>query len=157
MKPSKPRLIAENRKARHDYHIEETLEAGLALTGSEVKSLRAGKANLMDGYAVVENGEVFLRNVHISPYEQAGEMGHEPMRARKLLLHKSEILKIRMKVREKRYTLVPLRLYFNPAGRAKVELALARGKREYDKRQDIQEREARRKIARALKDNMGAK
>jgi SsrA-binding protein len=142
--------IAENRKARHDYFVEETYEAGIALQGTEVKSLRAGRVNLRDGYAHIVNGEVFLENVHISPYEQANRFNHEPLRKRKLLMHKSEILRLFSQVREKGYTLVPLRLYFKQ-GRAKVELGLGKGKKSYDKRDDVAARDVQREIARALR------
>jgi SsrA-binding protein len=142
--------IAENRKARHDYFVEETYEAGIALQGTEVKSLRAGRVNLRDGYAHIVNGEVFLENVHISPYEQASRFNHEPLRKRKLLMHKGEILRLFSEVREKGYTLVPLRLYFKQ-GRAKVELGLAKGKKSYDKRDDIATRDVQREIARAMR------
>lgn len=144
------KVITENRKARHDYHIEEIIEAGIALTGSEVKSLRAGKVNLRDSYARVEGGEVFLHNMHITPYEKASRFNHDPLRVRKLLLHKGEIRGFVGRAGEKGYTLVPLRLYFR-RGLAKVELALARGKKEYDKRADIARREAEVEIARAIK------
>lgn len=149
---SKPdiQVVAENRKARHDYHIEETIEAGLVLTGTEVKSLRLGRAQLREGYAVIEGGEAYLLNVNVSPYERGNRYNHEPLRRRKLLLHKIEIMRLLGRVREKGYTLVPLRLYFK-RGCAKVELGLARGKRQYDKRADIAERDARRELARALR------
>jgi SsrA-binding protein len=142
--------IAENRKARHDYFIEETFEAGIALQGTEVKSCRLGRVNLRDGYAQVEHGELFLHNVHISPYEQGNRFNHEPLRKRKLLMHKHEILRLHGKVREKGFTLVPLRLYLKK-GRVKVELALVRGKKSYDKRADIAARDAQREIARAMR------
>lgn len=140
--------IADNRKARHDYFIEEAFEAGIALQGTEVKSLRAGRVNLRDGYAQVENGEIFLNNVHISPYEQANRFNHEPLRKRKLLMHKDEIRRLFGQVREKGYTLVPLRMYFKK-GRAKVEIGLAKGKKHYDKREDIAARDVEREMARA--------
>lgn len=142
--------ISENRKARYDYFVEETLEAGLALQGSEVKSCRAGRVNLRDGYAQIENGEIFLQNVHISPYEQANRFNHEPLRKRKMLMHKNEILRLFGEVRQKGYTLVPLRLYFKK-GRVKVEIGLAKGKKEYDKRDDVAARDSQREIARALR------
>jgi SsrA-binding protein len=145
------RTITVNRKARHDYFIEETVEAGLALTGSEVKSLRDGRANLKDSFARIDRGEAVLVNAHISPYEAAARDGHEPTRSRKLLLHRQQIDRLAGKVKEKGLTLIPLRLYFNARGRAKVELGLARGKRQYDKRQTIKEREARRETERALR------
>ncbi|MGE5484331.1 MAG: SsrA-binding protein SmpB [Ignavibacteriales bacterium] len=147
------KVIAENRKAWHDYHIEETIEAGIALVGTEVKSLRLGKLSLRDSYAQVKNGEAFLYNAHISPYDPADRFNHDPLRPRRLLLHKREIQRILQKAEERGYTLVPLKMYFK-RGLAKVELAVARGKREYDKRQDIAEKDARRDIARALKKRM---
>nr|PZN70756.1 MAG: SsrA-binding protein [Bacillota bacterium] len=143
--------IAENRKARHDYFVEETYEAGIVLVGSEVKSCRAGRVNLRDAYAQIKDGEIFLLNCHISPFEPANRFNHEPLRPRKLLMHKAEILRLYGKVRERGFTLVPLRLYFNQKGKVKVELALAKGKRAHDKREDIAAREARREIARALR------
>lgn len=144
------KTVAENRKARHDYHIEETFEAGIALQGTEVKSLRLGQANLRDSYAVVEKGEVLMYNVHISPYPFGNRFNHEPRRTRKLLLHRAEIRRLIGRTREKGYTLVPLRIYFK-RGKAKVELALARGKKLYDKREDIAKRDARRDMERALR------
>lgn len=145
------RIACENRKARHDYFIHEALEAGIALTGTEVKSLRAGKANLKDSYASVKNGEVFLENMHISPYEQGSFSNHDPLRKRKLLLHKKEIMKIVGQTKEKGFTLVPLKIYFK-RGRAKVELALASGKHNYDKRRTLADKAAKRDIERALKE-----
>jgi SsrA-binding protein len=148
--PAEPeRTVVANRRARHDYHLEETYEAGIQLVGSEVKSLRAGRASLQDAYAKVRGGEVWLVNMHIAPYEQAGPFNHDPLRPRKLLLHKSEIRRLVGKVKERGYTLVPLRVYFR-RGLAKVELALARGKKQVDRRADIRKREAERQIARAL-------
>jgi len=141
--------VAVNKKARHDYHIEETCEAGLALLGTEVKSLRAGQCSLRDSYAEVRGGEVFLVNSHIAAYKHGNRFNHEPRRDRKLLLHKREIMRLVGKVRERGYTLVPLRIYFKGT-RAKVELALVRGKRAYDKRRDIAERDAKRAMQRAL-------
>lgn len=143
------RDIAVNRRARHEYHIDETFEAGIALMGSEVKALRAGKANLQDSFARVENGEVWLWNVHISPYGPASQFGHEPTRTRKLLLHREEIARLHGKVKERGLTLVPLRLYFKN-GRAKVELGLARGKKQHDKRDAIRAREVQREVDREL-------
>lgn len=143
-------VIADNRKARHDYFVEETYEAGLALQGTEVKSCRAGRVNLRDGYALVKDGEIFLFNVHISPYEQANRFNHEPLRLRKMLMHKEEIQRLYGKIREKGYTLVPLKLYFKK-GRVKVEIGLAKGKKSYDKREDIAARDVQREIARALR------
>jgi len=142
--------IAENRKARHDYFVEETYEAGIVLVGSEVKSCRAGRVNLRDAYAQIKDGEIYLYGCHISPYEQANLFNHEPLRPRKLLMHKAEIQRLYGKVREKGFTLVPLRLYFKK-GKVKVELALAKGKRAFDKREDIAAREAKREMARALR------
>jgi len=148
---SEPQNIAVNRKARHDYFIDETFEAGIVLTGSEVKSLRDGRANLKDSYARIANNEAILMNVHISPYDPAARANHEVTRTRKLLLHRRELDRLLGKLREKGFTLVPLRLYFNARGRAKVELGLAHGKRQYDKRQTIKEREARRETERAMR------
>lgn len=144
--------VITNRKARHDFHILESMEAGISLQGSEVKSLRLGKANLRDSYGRVENGEVILYNMHISPYEKASYFNHEPKRPRKLLLHKREISKLIGAVREKGHTLVPLKVYFNANGLAKVELALAKGKRIYDKRETIARRDAQRELARVVKE-----
>jgi SsrA-binding protein len=148
---SQIRVVATNRKARHDYAIEDTIEAGIVLIGSEIKSIRAGRVNLRDGYAAIEDGEVWLHNVHIAPYDPASRYGHEPRRRRKLLLHKREIARLERRVQEKGYTLVPLRLYLR-GDLAKVELALARGKRQYDKRAAIAEREARRRTERAIRE-----
>src|SRR5919199_160955 len=144
------KLIADNRKARHDYHLLDRLEAGLVLTGTEVKSLREGRASLRQAYADVRNGEVWLVGANISPYDQGNIANHEPERDRKLLLHKGEIASLIGRVQEKGLTLVPTRLYFKD-GRAKVELALARGKEQRDKRRDLAKREADRQIERALK------
>jgi SsrA-binding protein len=141
--------VATNRKARHDYAIEDTYEAGLVLTGSEVKSLREGRASLVDGYAFIDGGEAWLDAVHIPEYVGGTWNNHAPRRKRKLLLHKAQILKIHNKVKEGGYTLVPLRLYFSD-GRAKVELAVAKGKREYDKRQALRERQDNREAQRAM-------
>jgi SsrA-binding protein len=142
--------VTVNRRARHDFHVEETFEAGLVLSGSEVKSLRAGKAQLKDSYGRIERGEVWLFNAHISLYAAAAQFGHEPTRSRKLLLHRREIQHLIGKVKERGLTLIPLRLYFKK-GRAKVELAVARGKKLYDKRASIKEREVRREMDRARK------
>ena len=143
------RLIAQNRKARHDYHIDETFEAGLVLTGTEVKSLRAGRASLIDGYAVVMDGELWLQGVHIPEYTQGTWTNHAARRTRKLLLHRKEIDEIGAATRESGITIVPLALYFKD-GRAKVEIGLGRGKRSYDKRQTLARREADREAARAM-------
>jgi SsrA-binding protein len=144
------KLIVDNRRARHDYHLLERLEAGLVLTGTEVKSLRAGRANLRNAYAEVRDGEAWLVGAHISEYEQGNVANHDPDRDRKLLLHGREIASLIGKVRERGFTLVATRLYFKN-GRAKVELAVARGKETRDKRRDIARREADRQIERALK------
>jgi len=143
------KVIATNRKARHDYLIEDTIEAGLVLTGSEIKSIRAGQVNLRDSYATIRDGEVWLVNTHIAPYKQASFQNHEPRRERKLLLHRREINRLTGKLQEKGLTLVPLQLYLK-SSRAKVELGLARGKKLYDKRQSLRERDDRRQIERAM-------
>jgi SsrA-binding protein len=143
-------IVCTNKKARRDYHIEDTLEAGLVLRGSEVKSLREGRANLTDAYAWVEKGEAWLSGLHISPYSHTRIEEQEPIRDRKLLLHGLEIRKLTGKTQEKGYTLVPLRIYFR-RGFAKVELGLGKGKKLYDKREDIKRADAEREIARALR------
>jgi SsrA-binding protein len=148
--PAAGRVLAENRKARHDYEIIETLEAGLVLTGTEIKSLRAGKANLVDAYARVEKGEVWLHSIHISPYEQGNRENVDPLRVRKALVHSSEAHRLLIKTREKGFSLIPLRIYLD-GQRAKVELALARGRRQYDKREALAEREMNREKERALR------
>lgn len=153
VKKDETKVIATNRKARHDYHILETYEAGMVLVGSEVKSLRDGKANLKDSYAQVKNEELYLLQMHISPYDKASQFGHDPTRPRKLLMHKREIRRLLGKTVEKGLTLVPLRLYFK-GGHAKIELALVTGKRKYDKRAAIAEREAKRALERAFKEKM---
>jgi SsrA-binding protein len=145
------KLVATNRKAFYDYAIEEKLEAGIVLRGTEVKSLREGRVNLRDSYAGVEHGEVMLFNCHISPYSHGNIMNHEPERPRKLLLHRKEINKLLGKTQQKGLTLVPLRIYFTARGKAKVELALAKGKKQYDRRETIKEREAGREMDRAMK------
>ena len=145
------RTIAENRKARHDFFVEETYEAGVALTGTEIKSLRAGKVNLRDSYAQVKDSEMWLFNVHIAPYDQAGYATHDPTRPRKLLLHRKEINRLAGAITEKGLTIVPLRVYLKN-NRAKVEIALARGKKLYDKREAIAERDSRRDVERALRE-----
>jgi SsrA-binding protein len=144
------RLVASNRKAFHDFFIDETYEAGIALVGTEVKSLREGRINLRDSYAEVKGGELFLVGVHISPYEQGNIWNHDPLRRRKLLLHKDEIRRLTGKVNERGYTIVPTRVYFK-GGRAKVEIGLARGKRLYDKRSDLAKREADREVEREFR------
>jgi SsrA-binding protein len=146
------KTVATNRKARHDYFIDETYEAGIVLTGTEIKSARAGRVNLRDSYVQVRDGELWLIDTHIAPYEQAGRSGHEPKRPRKLLMHRREINRLQGKIQEKGYTIVPLRLYLKHKKWAKVEIALARGKKLYDKRQSIRERDAQREMERELAD-----
>ncbi|KAA5837195.1 SsrA-binding protein SmpB [Saccharopolyspora hirsuta] len=143
------KVIAQNRKARHDWAVLDTYEAGIALTGTEVKSLRQGKAQLVDGFATVDDGEVWLRNVHIPEYTEGTWTNHEPRRSRKLLLHKHEIIRLVGKIKESGLSLIPMSLYFSD-GRAKVELALARGKKAHDKRQDLAKRDAQREMQRAI-------
>jgi len=143
------KLIAQNRKARHDYHIDDTFEAGLVLTGSEVKSLRAGHASLVDGFAHIRDGEAWLAGVHIPEYTEGTWTNHTPRRERKLLLHREQIQRLIGKTKEGSTTLVPLSLYFKD-GRVKVEIALARGKKTYDKRQALSERQSQREMQRAL-------
>lgn len=143
--------VSANRQAYHDYFIHETYECGIALTGTEVKSIRAGRVNLRDSFARVQKGEVFLWNAHISPYEQGNIFNHDPLRTRKLLLHKKEILKIENTLKTKGYTLVPLRMYFRH-GKIKVEIGLAIGKKLYDKRQDMAAKAAKRDLARRIKE-----
>jgi SsrA-binding protein len=142
--------IARNRSARHDYHLLETHEAGLALTGTEVKSLREGKANIADAYGIVRGGEIYLLNAHIAPYSSGGYVNHDPTRSRKLLLHRREIRRLIGAVERQGLTLVPLELYFRN-GRAKVAIALAKGKKLHDKREDTRRRDAEREIARAFR------
>lgn len=143
-------VVARNKRARFDYSIEETLEAGLELVGSEVKSLREGNANLSDSYALPDREQLFLHNMNIGPYKAASHLGHTPLRKRRLLLHRREIEKVLVKVKERGYSLIPLQVYFKK-GWAKVELALARGKTHEDRREDIKERETRREVERALR------
>jgi SsrA-binding protein len=145
------KIICMNRKASHNYELGETYEAGLALQGTEVKSLRDGKANLKEGYASIENGELYLYNCHISPYSHGNIENHDPMRTRKLLLHKKEIKKLMGKVKEKGLSLIPTKLYFRN-GLAKVELALGKGKKLYDKREDMKKKDATRDIERAFRE-----
>jgi len=148
------RVLCQNRKARYDYHIQERYEAGIALCGSEVKSIRQGRANLRDSYAGFERSELFLHNCHISPYAQASRFNPDPLRSRKLLMRREELRRLLGKVEEKGLTLVPLSLYLK--GRhVKVEIALARGKREYDRREDIKRREADREVAQASRGRAG--
>ncbi len=148
---SNDKKVAINRKARHDYFILDTFECGIVLTGTEIKSVRAGNLNLKDSYASLENGELWLLGVHISPYEKGTYYNHEPERDRKLLMHKNEILRLRNKTREKGLTLVPLSVYIKDGKRAKVELGLAKGRTAHDKRDMIADRDAKRTIARAVR------
>jgi SsrA-binding protein len=145
------KVIATNRKARHQYHFHDTYEAGLVLLGSEIKSIRAGRVSLQEGFVQFEAGEAWLVNVHIAQYDPASRQNHEPRRRRKLLLHRREIDRLRGRTQEKGYTVVPTRLYLKD-GRAKVEIALARGKRQYDKRQAIAKRDHQRQVDRAIKE-----
>jgi SsrA-binding protein len=145
------KVIAENRKAYHDYFIEERVEAGIILTGTEIKSVRHGRVNLKDSYARLENGELWLYQMHISPYEQGNRFNHDPLRKRKLLLHRSEIVKLIGKIQLQGLTLIPLRIYLKQ-GLAKIDLAVCRGKKNYDKRQDMAEKDAKREIERHLRE-----
>lgn len=150
----KPRkLVAANKKARHDYFIEATYEAGIVLTGTEIKSVRAGKVSIKESYAKVENGELIIYGMHISPYEQGNRYNVEPLRPRKLLLHKKEINKLYGETKNTSLTIVPLSMYINEDGRAKVEIGLARGKKNYDKRATIAKKDADRKMDRAIKES----
>ena len=143
--------VVDNRRARYEYHIKENLEAGLVLVGTEVKSLRMGKANLRDAYAVVKDGEIWVNNFHISPYDKGNQFNHDPLRPKKLLLHRREINRLYALQREKGLTLIPLKIYFKE-GRAKMDLAVAVGTKLYDKREDIASRDARRDMERSLKE-----
>lgn len=145
------KTIATNRKARHEYHFDDTYEAGIVLMGSEIKSIRAGRVSIQEGYVQFEDGEAWLVNVHIAPYDPASQQGHDPRRRRKLLLHRRQIDRLQSQSREKGYTVIPTRLYLKE-GRAKVEIALARGKKLYDKRQAIAKRDSKRQVERALKE-----
>lgn len=145
------KIITNNRKARHDYHIDDRLEAGIVITGSEVKSLRAGRVNMSEAFVRIQEGEAFLYNCHISPYEQGGYANHEPLRRRKLLMHRRELGKWKKAVEQKGFTIVPLRMYFRNSY-AKVEIGLARGKKLYDKRADIAEQESKRRLQRVMSD-----
>ncbi|MFD2370915.1 SsrA-binding protein SmpB [Brevibacillus sp. GCM10020057] len=149
------KTVAQNRKARHDYHIEQVFEAGIALTGTEIKSVRAARVQLKDSFARVQNGELLLYNVHISPYEQGNRFNHEPERTRKLLMRRLEILKLSGLIRERGYSLVPLSIYLK-GGWAKVELALVKGKKNYDKREDLKKKDAAREVERALRERQKA-
>lgn len=146
------KVISDNRKAYHDYFVEEKLEAGIILTGTEIKSIRNGRVNLKDSYARIENGEVWLHQMHISPYEQGNRFNHEPLRKRKLLLNRSEIIKLVGKVQQQGLTLIPTKIYLK-RGMAKIEIGVCRGKKNYDKRQDIAERDAKREIERHFRDS----
>jgi len=146
------KTLATNKKAYHDYFVDETFEAGIALTGTEVKSLRENRANLRDSFATVKGGELWLHGVHISPYSHGNRSNVDPNRSRKLLLHKSEIRYLLGKTKERGYTLVPLRIYLSPANLVKIEIGLARGKKLYDKRETIARRDQEREVERALKD-----
>ena len=145
------KIACENRKARHDYFIHDTYEAGIELQGTEVKSLRAGRANLKDSYCTIKNGEIFIEHMHISPYEQGNIFNHDPLRPRRLLMHKAEIIKLFSQTREKGFTVIPRKVYFKH-GRAKLEIALASGKHNYDKRQDLKAKAAKREVQQALKE-----
>ena len=145
------KVVATNRKAFHEYAIEEKLEAGIVLKGTEVKSLREGRVNLRDSYASVDHGQVVLHHCHISPYSHGNIMNHDPLRPRRLLLHRREISKLLGKTQQKGLTLIPLRIYFSSRGQAKVEIALAKGKKQYDRREAIKAREAGREVERAMK------
>ncbi len=143
--------LAQNKKAYHDYFIEETFEAGIVLNGTEIKSIRKGKANLKDSFAKIERGELYLHNMHVSPYEQGNRYNHDPLRTRKLLLHRKEINKLIGETKEVGYTIVPLKLYLKN-GYCKVLIGLGRGKKQYDKREDLKKKEAKRDIERAFRD-----
>lgn len=145
------KLVAQNKKARHDYAIEETFEAGIVLQGTEIKSVRNARVNLKDSYARIDKGEIFLHNMHISPYEQGNRYNHDPLRTRKLLLHKKQISRLIGETKESSYSIVPLKMYIKD-GYAKVLIGVARGKKKYDKRQDLKQKEAKRDIERAFKE-----
>ncbi|WP_078379003.1 SsrA-binding protein SmpB [Sutcliffiella halmapala] len=145
------KVISQNKKANHDYSIEQTYETGMVLQGTEIKSLRAGRANLKDSFARVQNGEVFLHNLHISPYEQGNRYNHEPLRTRKLLLHRKQINQLIGLTKEEGYTLVPLKIYLKN-GYAKLLIGLGKGKKKYDKREDLKKKEAKRDIERAFRE-----
>lgn len=151
MKQTGRKVISYNRKARHDYFIQETLEAGIELKGTEVKSLRQGMVNLKDGFCYIEDGEMFLNNVHISPYEKGNIFNRDPLRKRKLLMHKREILRLFVKVKQQGYSLIPLSIYFHRSF-VKVEVGLCKGKKRYDKREAIAKRDAHREVDRAMKE-----
>lgn len=148
------KVIATNRKARHEYQFDDSYEAGLVLKGSEIKSIRAGRVSLQQGFVVFQDGEAWLVDVHIAPYDPASREGHEPRRRRKLLLHRREIDRLQGQSQQKGYTVIPTKLYLKD-GRAKIEIALARGKRQYDKRQTLAERDSKRQVERAIKERYG--
>jgi SsrA-binding protein len=152
--PKTEKPIAENRKARHDYFVDEVVEAGLVLTGTEVKSLRAGRVNLRDSFARFDKGELFLFNCHIAPYEHGNRYNHEPYRTRKLLVHRKELRELAARVQQNGMTLIPLRMYFDHHGHAKLLVGVARGKKNYDKRRTVAAKEASRRIERALKQHV---
>lgn len=147
-----PHTVASNRKARHEYFIEETFEAGIVLTGTEIKSVRAGRVTLGDGFVLIRNGEAWLVNVHVAQFAQGNRYNHEETRQRKLLLHRGQIAKLHAEATQRNWTIVPLRMYINERGRAKVEIGLARGKQTHDKRQTIAKRENERELRRVLKE-----
>lgn len=151
MSSERIKIVAENRKAFHDYFVEDRIEAGIILTGTEIKSIRNGRVNLKDSYARVDNGEIWVHQMHISPYDQGNRYNHDPLRPRKLLLHRSEINKLAGKVQQQGLTLIPIKIYLKK-GLAKVELAVGQGKKKYDKRQALSEREGKRDIERALRE-----
>lgn len=146
------RKVAENRRARHEYFIEETFEAGLVLQGTEVKSLRKGRCNMQDAYAAIQKGEVFIYNMHISPYEQGNIYNHDPLRPKKVLLNRKQINTLIGRTQQEGYTLIPLEIYFNERNWAKIRIALAKGKKLYDKREDIAKRDAKRNAERIMKE-----
>lgn len=145
------KILAQNKKAYHDYFIEDKFEAGIVLKGTEIKSVRKGSANLKDSYVKIKDGEAFIENMHVSPYEQGNIFNHEPLRTRKLLLHKKEIIKLQKEIKEGGYTIVPTKIYFDKNSKAKVEIALAKGKKLYDKRQSLKEKDAKRDVEKAIK------
>lgn len=145
------KIVANNKKAYHDYFIQDSYEAGIELQGTEIKSVRNGNVNLKDSFIRIKNNEAFLENVHISPYEQGNRFNHDPLRTRKLLLHKKEILKLINTLKEGGLTIVPTKMYFNHGSKVKIEIAIAKGKKLYDKRQDLKEKDAKRDIEKALK------
>ncbi|MDR0647989.1 MAG: SsrA-binding protein SmpB [Synergistaceae bacterium] len=146
------KTVSSNRRARHEYFVLESMEAGIVLSGTEIKSVRAGNVNLKDGFARVDKGELWLYNVHISPYEKGTYYNKDPLRPRKLLVHKKQLLKLNVKIREKGLTLIPLKMYLKEGKRAKIELAIAKGKQQHDKRDSMAERDAEREIARSVKE-----